>query len=114
MTRAAMEATGWPITLATKGTVRLARGLTSSTYTSLPLMAYCTFIRPTTLSAQRDFTRSAVRAGQISGAERMGRKRAGAVARMDARLLDVLHHAGDKDILAVAQAVHVDFDGVAR
>ncbi len=33
MTLAAMFATGTPVALATKGTVRLARGFTSSTYT---------------------------------------------------------------------------------
>ena len=33
------------------GTVREARGFTSSTYTVSSLMAYCTFIRPITFSA---------------------------------------------------------------
>jgi hypothetical protein len=34
------------------GTVRDARGFTSSTYTTSSLIAYCTFIRPTTFSAR--------------------------------------------------------------
>src|SRR4029079_8254252 len=51
MIRAAILATGTPITLATKGTVREARGLTSRTWISPSLMAYWTFIRPTTFKA---------------------------------------------------------------
>ena len=51
MTLAAIFASGTPIALLTKGTVREARGLTSRTKTSSSLTAYCTFIRPTTLSA---------------------------------------------------------------
>ena len=47
------------------------------------------------------------------GGQRVHRQRAGAVARMDAGLLDVLHDAGDEGVLAVAQAVDVDLDGVA-
>ena len=31
---------------------------------------------------------------------------------MDARLLDMLHDAGDEAVLAVAQAVHVDLDRI--
>ena len=31
---------------------------------------------------------------------------------MDARLLDMLHDAGDEDVLAVAEAVHVDLDRI--
>ena len=37
-----------PVALATNGTVREARGLTSRTKISLSLMAYCTFISPIT------------------------------------------------------------------
>ena len=44
---------------------------------------------------------------------RSGRKPASAVARMDARLLDMLHHARNKDILPIANRVHIGFDGVA-
>ena len=45
--------------------------------------------------------------------QRMRRERAGAVARMNARLLDVLHHARDEHVLAVANGVHIGFDGIA-
>src|SRR5204862_6972063 len=38
----------------------------------------------------------------------MRRQRAGAVARMDARLFDVLHDAHDGRVLAVGEAVDVD------
>ena len=51
MMRAAILAIGAPMVLATNGTVREARGLTSSTKIVPSLMAYCTFIRPPTLSA---------------------------------------------------------------
>src|SRR6185437_16567401 len=48
ITRAATDASGTPIAFDTKGIVRLARGFTSSTYTTPFLIAYCTLIRPTT------------------------------------------------------------------
>ena len=46
--------------------------------------------------------------------ERIGRERAGAVARMDAGLFDVLHDAGDEDILAVADRIDIDLDGIGK
>ena len=52
MTSAATFASGTPVAFERYGTVRDARGLTSSTYTTSSLMAYCTFIRPTTFSAR--------------------------------------------------------------
>ena len=33
---------------------------------------------------------------------------------MDARLLDMLHHAGDDHVVAVAQRIHVHLDRVAQ
>ncbi len=51
MTRAASDASGTPIAFDTNGIVRLARGFTSSTYTTPFLIAYCTLISPTTPSA---------------------------------------------------------------
>ena len=50
----------------------------------------------------------------VSSLERMRRQRAGAVAGMDAGLLDVLHDAGDRGVLAVGEAIDVDFDGVGQ
>ena len=57
ITLAAMAAIGWPMVLATKGAVRLARGLTSSTKMRGvsecgSSMANCTFIRPRTFRAR--------------------------------------------------------------
>jgi hypothetical protein len=51
MQRAAIIASCRPVALETKGTVREARGLTSSTNTVSRWIANCTFIRPTTFSA---------------------------------------------------------------
>ena len=51
MTRAAIRASGTPVALPTNGTVRDARGFTSSTYTCPSLTAYCTFKSPTTPSS---------------------------------------------------------------
>ena len=56
MTLAAMAAMGWPMVLATKGAVRLARGFTSSTKMRGSALcgssiANCTFIRPRTFRA---------------------------------------------------------------
>ena len=44
--------------------------------------------------------------------ERLRGQHAGRVAGVDARLLDVLHHGGDVDVLPVAQRVDVDLDRV--
>ena len=51
MTLLATFASGTPVALATNGTVRLARGLASITYTVVPSTAYCTLIRPRTSKA---------------------------------------------------------------
>ncbi len=42
------------------------------------------------------------------------RQQAGAVARMDASFLDMLHDARNKAVLAVAQAIDVHFDGFGQ
>ena len=44
----------------------------------------------------------------------MGRQRAGAVAGMDAGFLDVLHDAGDVHVFAVAERIHIHFDGARQ
>ncbi len=44
----------------------------------------------------------------------VGRQGAGAVARMDAGFLDMLHHPGDHHIGAVAQRIDIAFDRVAQ
>ena len=48
MIRAAALASGTAVALETNGTVREARGLASSTYSTPPAIAYCTFSRPRT------------------------------------------------------------------
>ncbi len=78
------------------------------------LIANCTFIRPTTLQRQRQLARLPLELGEGRGVERVRRQRAGAVARVDAGLLDVLHDAGDERVLAVGEAVDVDLDGVGQ
>jgi hypothetical protein len=52
--------------------------------------------------------------GQELGRQRMRRQRACAVAGMDARLLDVLHDAGDEHRLGVGDQVDVDLDRVVQ
>ncbi len=118
MQRAAIFASGRPVALETKGTVREARGLTSSTYTTLsaprPWMANCTFIRPTTL---RPLAISLGLAAQFVLhllAQRERRQRTGRIAGMHARLFDVLHDAADDDLLAVAQGVDIDLGGIVE
>ena len=52
ITFAATFASDTPVAFDRYGTVRDARGFTSSTYTTSSLIAYCTFISPTTFSAR--------------------------------------------------------------
>jgi hypothetical protein len=79
------------------------------------LMANCTFISPTTLSALASFAASAAQArSSMDFGQRMGRQRAGAVAGMNAGFLDMLHDAGDEHVGAVAQRIDVDLDGVGQ
>ena len=52
--------------------------------------------------------------GDRFGAERTRRQRAGAVAGMDAGLLDMLHHAGDDRRPAVGEGVDVDLDRIRQ
>jgi len=52
MTLAATFAIGTPVAFERYGTVREARGFTSSTYTTSSRIANCAFINPTTFSAR--------------------------------------------------------------
>jgi hypothetical protein len=52
MILAATLARATPVALLTNGVVRDARGLTSRTYTTPSLMAYCTFMSPFTCRAR--------------------------------------------------------------
>src|SRR5712692_7031983 len=42
----------------------------------------------------------------------MGGQHAGAIAGMDAGLFNVLHDAGDEDVLLIGEGIHIDFGGV--
>ena len=44
--------------------------------------------------------------------QRVGRQGTGAVARMDARFLDMFHNARDEDFFTIANRIHVNFDRV--
>ena len=98
--------------LETNGTVREARGLTSRTKTCSFLMANWMFRRPITPELPREGARLAPDPLDLVVAERVGRQRAGGVARVDARLLHVLHDPADDHPLAVGDGVHVDLEGV--
>ena len=78
------------------------------------LTANCTFIRPTTPSARARSRVCVSSSAMIAGVERVGRQRAGAVAGMDAGLLDVLHDAGDEGVACRRRGVDVDLDGVGE
>ncbi len=70
MTRAAAAASATPVALATKGTVRLARGLASKTYSTSWAKANCTLIRPRTPMASAS-KRVASRTCRISSRPRV-------------------------------------------
>jgi hypothetical protein len=99
--------------LDTKGTVREARGLTSRMKTSSSWIANCTFISPRTPSASPAPHLLAHLVLHRLG-QGVGRQRAGGVAGVHAGLLDVLHDAADQHLLAVADRVDVDLDGVVQ
>ena len=78
------------------------------------LMAYCTFISPPTCSASASSRVCRSSSAMVAAIERVRRQRAGRIAGMDAGLLDVLHDAGDRRVLAVGEAIDVDLDGVGE
>ena len=111
--RAATFTSGTPVALATNGTVRLARGLASMTNTWFAFTAYCTLMRPTTSSSVAMARVWPSMTAIVSAAERVRRQRAGRVAGVHARLLDVLHDAADDHLAgAVADGVDVHLGGV--
>ena len=75
--------------------------------------AYWTLMQPDD-AERRARCRAVARADLVEhlAAERVRRQHAGAVAGVDAGLLDVLHDPADPDLLAVAQRVDVDLDRV--
>ena len=108
MMRQASLASGRPTALETNGTVREARGLASITYSSPACTAYCTLSSPTTpiSSASSRVGRADLLEHLLP--ERVRRQHAGAIARVDAGLLDVLHDPADPRLAPVAQRVDVD------
>ena len=62
----------------------------------------------------RDIRRLPLQLAQRLRVERMRRKGARAVARMNARLFDVLHHASDKNVFPIRDRVNVDLGRVAH
>ena len=112
MTRAASDASGTPIAFDTNGIVRLARGFTSSTYTTPSLIAYCTLISPTTPSAFASATVCSRIVCMSRLADEIRRQHARRVAGVDAGVLDVLHDAADHDARAVGDRVDVALERV--
>ena len=113
MTLTAIFARGTPVVLDTKGTVREARGI------DLDDVEPVVLDRELDIQEAQDARAPCARASVvsmmvciISSEMRQGRDDAGGVARMDARLLHVLHDGADVDVLAVADGVDVDLDGV--
>ena len=106
-------ASATPVALLTNGTVRLARGFASITYTLPSLTAYWTLMRPTTCERLGERTRVLVDLLQHRTRERRRRDRARRVAGVHAGLLDVLHHGRDDHLAgAIAQRVDIDLDRV--
>ena len=66
------------------------------------------------LEGEGEFGGLALELGDDLGGEVLRGQRAGAVAGVDAGFLDMLHDAADEDVLAVAEAIDVDFDGVGE
>ena len=77
-------------------------------------MANCTFISPTTLERPSELDGLALHVGDNVRLQRVRRQRAGRVARMHARLLDMLHHPANEHVLAVGERVDIHLDGVAE
>ena len=94
--------------------MRDARGLASSTYSVSSFSAYCTLSKPAHPDTERDGLGVRADGGDVAAAQRDRRQHARRVAGVDAGLLDVLHHAAEVDLGAVAQRVDVDLDRVVQ
>ena len=109
-------ATGTPVALATKGTVRLARGLASSTKTWPSFTAYCTFSRPTHLEGLGQGPGVAPRAGRAPRRGRVwgGRAQAESPEWTPASSTCSMTPAMSTSPACVAHGVDVDLDGVLQ
>ena len=101
MTRVAASAMWKPLILLRYGTVRLARGLTSMTYSSSRYTRYWMLTRPRVPSARA----SALETLDRVFAEVVGRADGDGVAGVDPRALDMLHYAGNQHPFAVGYDV---------
>ncbi len=114
-----MAAIGWPMVLATNGTVRLARGLTSSTKMrglseSGSSMANCTFISPRTFSARAMASVWRFSSAMVSGRrEKGGREQALSPECTPASSICSIT-PGDEHRLAVAEGVDVHLGGAGE
>ena len=70
--------------------------------------------QPADLEPVREQFGLALDLGDDRGRQAVRRDRAGAVARMDAGFLDMLQHAGNDDLPAVADRIDIDLDRVAQ
>ncbi len=77
-------------------------------------IANWTFIKPTTFSARASSTVWRSSSATIAGLSECGGKEQAEVARMHARLFDMLHHAADEHLLAVGKRIDVDLDRIAE
>ncbi len=114
MMRQAILAMGSPMTLATKGTVRRGARVHFEDVDDAVLERVLHVHQAADLEGEGELGGLALELGDDFGARRLRRQRAGAVARVDAGFLDVLHDAADEDVLAVAEAIDVDLDGAAQ
>ncbi len=114
MMRAAALASGTAVAFDVNGTVRDARGFASRTYKRLFLQRVLHVQQPAHPAAQRDRLGVGADPLDVAAAQRDRRQHAGGVAGVDAGLLDVLHHAAEVDLGAVAERIDVDLDGVVQ
>ena len=105
-------ASGAPIALLTKGTVREARGLASITNSSPLGDRVLDVDQPDHPELQRDPAGGLADLLEHLLAQAHRRDHAGRVAGVDPGLLDVLHDPGDEAVLAVGEGVDVDLDRV--
>ena len=75
-------------------------------------MAYCTLISPTTPEPLGEGPGVPPHLLDLLLGDQVGRQHAGRVARVDARVLDVLHDAADDAARAVGDGVDVGLEGV--
>jgi len=111
---------GTPVDFETNGTVREERGFASSTYLAFGVVVADARYRELDVE-QAD---GVERAGDVLGdladpsqrllAQRARRNHTGGVARVDARALDVLHHAAEQHVIPVRYGVDVQFDRVVE